>query len=178
MGLEFEICPYEGDEPPPELNEAPEKYALRTARLKALGVAGKFPESLVMAADTSVVLDGRIMGKPRDREDAVRMLIELSGRRHQVVTGCSFVFLKNEFFKEFVTCSMVWIASFPKEFIYAYVDTGEPLDKAGSYAIQGMGAFLIERIEGSYANVVGLPLFETINMLLTHGFLKGCFKKD
>jgi septum formation protein len=171
LGLEFAVCPYDGKEPSAGRNESPEDYALRIARLKAMGVAKSFPGSVVIGADTSVVLDGKIMGKPRDREDAICTLTELSGRRHQVVTGCSFVCLEKEFIQEFTVSSWVWIASFSREIINAYVDTGEPMDKAGSYAVQGMGAFMIEKIEGSYTNVVGLPLFETIDMLLKNGFL-------
>ena len=172
LGLAFAVCPYDGKEPPAESTESPEEYALRTARLKAMGVAGSYPGSVVIGADTIVVLEGKIMGKPRDREDAIYTLTELSGRRHQVVTGCSFICHEKEFMQEFTVSSWVWIASFSQEIIRAYVDTGEPMDKAGSYAVQGMGSFMIEKIEGSYTNVVGLPLYETIDLLLKNGFLK------
>jgi len=125
LGLEFEVCPSNAAEPPPEPGEAPEAYARRMARMKTLDVASLYPTATVLGADTIVVLPGHpdaiVLGKPADADDALRML--------------------------------------------------SPADKAGAYAIQGLGAFLVERVVGSYTNVVGLPVTEVSDILASYGII-------
>jgi septum formation protein len=125
---------------------------------KAKAVADRHPCSIIIAADTVGVLDGRPLGKPRDEDEARRMLGMLSGKCHTVVTG--FTILDTETGKAISKAveTKVYFRKLDSEEIKAYVRTGEPLDKAGAYAIQGMGALLVEKIEGDYYNVIGLPL--------------------
>ena len=120
----------------------------------------------VLGADTEVVLDGRYLGKPRDAADAARMLRELSGRTHEVVTGLALVDALSGREETLAVTTRVTMVAAGAEEIAAYVATGEPLDKAGAYAIQGRGALLVESVEGSWTNVVGLPI-ERIPTLLS-----------
>lgn len=139
----------------PLSREDPSDYVLRVARDKALAVPCSADE-LILAADTTVVLDSEILGKPLDTEDAVRMLSALQGRRHEVMTG---ICLRSG--SEIATdCAVtaVWFAAIPEEQLREYAASGEPMDKAGAYGIQGLASRYIERIEGSYSNVVGLPV--------------------
>ncbi len=165
LGLGFSIDPGEAEEPRPEPGEAPADYALRAARAKALPVAAAHPEAVILAADTIVVLDQDILGKPRDAADACAMLARLSGRIHQVVTGCCLVRPQGGE-KCFAVSSDVTMRRSHQAELAAYAATGEPLDKAGAYAIQGLGGFLVRRVEGSYTNVVGLPLSRVLEVLL------------
>jgi septum formation protein len=153
-GFEFVVRPATVDETP-LAGESPQACVERLARAKALAVeAGA--EDIVLGADTVVVIDGRILGKPADAADAERMLHALSGRQHEVITG---VCLRRQ---STVVCgsavTRVWFALLSPEEIGAYVASGEPMDKAGAYAIQGLASRYITRIEGSYTNVVGLPI--------------------
>lgn len=136
-------------------NELPQEYTMRLARMKAEEGASKFPGDVIISADTIVVIDGEILGKPSGREDAVRMLKKLSGREHEVITGLAVhghaVHVK-------AVHTLVKFRALTDEEISAYVMTGECDDKAGAYAVQGKGSLLIERINGDYYNVVGLPL--------------------
>jgi septum formation protein len=136
--------------------ETAERAAARLADQKAAEVALRHPASWVLAADTLVVLDGAILGKPRDEQDARRMLRLLSGRRHRVVTG---VRLRRGAERGWglVEESLVTVAPLSEEELTWYVATGEPRDKAGAYAVQGLGARFIEAVEGSFTNVMGLP---------------------
>ena len=145
--------------------EPPEEHVLRLAEAKALDVGNQYPDRWVIAADTIVYVDHSVLGKPKDREEAKKMLRRLSGKEHWVLTGFSVHHLekgKGDLqavqtavkVKELTPVEMEW-----------YVKTGEPFDKAGAYAIQGIGSFMIESIKGSYTNVVGLPLCELIQML-------------
>jgi len=176
LGLEFEICPSNAAEPPPLPGEKSEAYARRMARLKTLDVAVLYPEAAVLGADTIVVLPQAggpeaILGKPADAADALRMLKRLSGRPHQVVTGCCLCLPgAAEPICLAVATEVVMRRSSDAE-LRAYVATGEPGDKAGAYAIQGLGAFLVERVSGSYTNVVGLPVTECAALLLEHGVI-------
>jgi septum formation protein len=180
LGLDFAIDPARGEEPLPEPGEAPEAYAMRMARAKAGEVALRHPGTVVLGADTIVVLDGEgtegregnpaapaILGKPADREDGLRMLRCLSGRVHRVVTGCCLILPdRPDSAILFRAVTKVAMPRLRDPAIQAYLATGEPDDKAGAYAIQGLGGFLVERIEGSYSNVVGLPLWEVLERLL------------
>ena len=155
IGLEFEIYKPDVDESKLD-NELPEDLCLRLSRLKAKSVAEKFPDLIIIAADTIVVIDKKILGKPHDREDAFRMLKTLQGREHEVITGVS-VALNTKVISH-AEHTIVKFISMSDEEIREYISTGECDDKAGAYAIQGKGATLIERINGDYFNVVGLPL--------------------
>ncbi len=156
LGLTFEIRPAEVDESLLP-GESPYDAAERLAREKAARVASGLGEnSLVVAADTVVVLDGRPLGKPGDRLDAMQMLRALAGRRHDVVTGLAVVSSGRIFSGREVT--HVDFAPMTEEEIAAYAASGEPDDKAGAYALQGIGGVFIERVEGSPSNVIGLPV--------------------
>ena len=137
-------------------DELPEDHVLRLARAKAQAVAR--PGELVLAADTVVVLEGRILGKPADPADAQQMLSSLAGREHDVYTGVALFEPDRDTLVSATDRSEVRIAALDEDEISWYVSTGEPLDKAGSYAIQGLGALFVERVVGNYTNVVGLPL--------------------
>lgn len=134
----------------------PEELTVRNASAKAMAVAAQWPDFPVLGADTVVSLDGHIYGKPGGREDAVRMLSELSGRTHQVTTGMALAVGGRVFTDAAVT--EVRFAPLSEAEILAYVESGEPLDKAGAYAIQGKAAVFVESLHGSFSNVVGLPL--------------------
>ncbi len=184
-GLSFEILPGSTPEPRPLPEEPPEKYTIRAARDKAEEAVQTLQERrdppntpdtvVILAADTSVVLGDDILGKPEDRKDAERMLASLCGgvrRTHRVVTGCCLLVLKKEKpveVNELAVSTEVTMAEQTAEAIAAYAATGEPLDKAGAYAIQGQGGFLVESIRGSYTNVVGLPLAEVLEALQAWG---------
>jgi septum formation protein len=130
--------------------------AERLARVKAAAAAAGEPEALVVAADTLVILEGEALGKPRDRGDARRMLAALSGRAHEVVTGVACA-LGDRIVSGRETTSVVFAPMSPAE-IEEYAETGEPDDKAGAYALQGIGGLFVERVDGSPSNVVGLPV--------------------
>jgi septum formation protein len=168
MGLEAEVIPSKVFEDFVQA-ESPRDHALRLAEAKAREVAGKYPDRWVVAADTIVCINGSILGKPKSREEAVEMLRRLSGQEHRVLTGFSVCHSeKGESDKEAVQTVVRMKPLTPAE-IEWYVQTGEPFDKAGGYAIQGAGSFMIESIQGSYTNVVGLPLCELIQMLTRLG---------
>jgi len=152
--------------------EDPEVYAQRVARAKAEFALEQVARRAlrarpVLAADTIVVLDERIIGKPDDAEDAARILAALSGRAHRVISVV-VVGLKEQL-ETRMSVSSVWMRALAPEEIRRYVATGEPLDKAGAYAVQGRAAAFIERIEGSYTGIVGLPLAETVLLLRRFG---------
>lgn len=140
----------------PGAGEPPEETVLRLAREKAAAQAA--PGELVLAADTVVVIDGELLGKPRDPEDARRMLARIAGREHTVLTGVALEEPGRNRRTSALESSRVRMTALTHEEIEWYVATGEPLDKAGSYAIQGLGALLVEEVHGNYTNVVGLPL--------------------
>lgn len=167
IGVSFDTQPADVDETP-RVNEAASDYVERLAREKALAVARHSFGAWVIGSDTSVVLDGHILGKPRDRADACETLKRLSGQVHQVMTG---VALANG--SDCHTCLVTTDVRFRRladEEIAAYVDSGEPMDKAGSYGIQGLGGIFVEELRGSYSAVVGLPLQETAALLADAGF--------
>ena len=153
-GIAFAVRAAEVDETPLEA-ERPGPYVRRLAREKALAVEAA-PNEIVLAADTTVVSHGELLAKPADAADARRMLGLLSGRRHEVLTG---ICLRRG---EDLLCdhasTAVWFAPLSEAEIDAYVESGEPMDKAGAYAIQGLASKFVERIEGCYFNVMGLPV--------------------
>ena len=145
--------------------ETPQDHVIRLAEAKVQDVAYRYPDRWVIAADTIVYIDGSILGKPKNREEAKGMLDRLNGQEHWVMTGFSVCHLeKGKSDKEAVQTSVKVKALTSAEMDW-YVRTGEPFDKAGGYAIQGIGSFIIESIRGSYSNVVGLPLCELLQML-------------
>lgn len=166
-GFKFDIIPAEIDESPRQ-NETPYDYVLRLSLEKAQAVKSDLP---VLGADTVVSIGGALLGKPVDREDAFKMLKRLVGRTHLVHTGVSIVYgTKRE---SIVTATEVIFINATDEQLLNYIDSGEPMDKAGAYGIQGQGAFLIESINGSYSGVVGLPVEETIQLLTKFGLVVG-----
>jgi septum formation protein len=167
-GISFEVRPGEIDESYLE-GEAPESHALRLAAEKARDVAGSAPGRFFIGADTIVVSRGEVMGKPKDTADAERMLRKLSGTAHEVITGFSvFDRETGQDISEAVKTQVFFKPLRPDE-IHAYIATGCPFDKAGAYAIQGNAAYMIRKIEGSYTNVVGLPLCEVVEALRSLG---------
>ena len=154
-GLAFEVIPSQVEEIlPPGLS--PTKSAEYLAAIKATDISREHPGALIIAADTIVVIDDEILGKPRGKADAARMLRLLSGREHRVITGVCL--LKNTATRVFSQVTYVRFYPLGEDTIEAYVQTGEPMDKAGAYGIQGKGALLVEQIAGDYCNVVGLPV--------------------
>lgn len=149
--------------------ESAQEYVLRLARDKAAAVCRKHPGAYVMGSDTVVVLDGVCLGKPGNADQAVAMLQSLSDRWHQVLTGVAVAGPGGS--AEVLSVSDVRFAALPGDWIADYVARGEPMDKAGSYAIQGEAAAWIPRLEGSYSGVMGLPLFETAGLLRQFGLL-------
>lgn len=165
VGIEFRVAPAAVDESALE-GEGAADYVERVAIAKALAVRERFPDTPVLAADTAVVLDHRIFGKPRDRADAVEMLCTLGGRTHEVLSG---VALAGDRVDYRLNLSRVSFRAIGADEAAAYWETGEPADKAGAYAVQGLAAAFIERIEGSYSGIMGLPLFETLALLRAAG---------
>jgi len=164
VGLDFEVIP-SGVVEDFVNTESPREHVLRLAEAKAMEVASKYPDRWVVAADTIVYINGSILGKPKSREEAAEMLRRLSGREHRVLTGFSVCYLEKRNNDKEAVQTMVRMKPLTPVEIEWYVHTGEPLDKAGGYAIQGIGSFMIESIQGSYTNVVGLPICELIQML-------------
>lgn len=166
-GLDFEVRPPSGDEPDME-GTAPNEAVGQLARKKCLEVAEAVcVNTLVIAADTMVCLDGQMMGKPRSREEAISMLSALSGKGHTVFTGIALALGGN--IKSESQRTDVFFRELADREIQKYVDTGEPMDKAGAYGAQGLGALFIRKIEGDYYNVVGLPLCRLSEMLSEMG---------
>jgi septum formation protein len=153
------------DRPGGECNAQAES-SIALARLKALAVFERSGDAWVLGADTMVVLGNTILGKPGDKEESRSMLQLLSGREHHVVTGFQILYPSGESAHSEAVTTRVRVKGLSSDEIDAYIRTGEPFGKAGSYAIQGKGAFMIESIRGSYTNVVGLPICELIKALL------------
>jgi septum formation protein len=166
LGLEFRVQPADIDEQL-RAGELPQPFVERLALEKARAVAGGHPDALVLGSDTIVVVDAHVLGKPRDREDALRMLTLLSGREHEVLSAVALVGPKAEAVSTQI--SRVRFRRLSDEEMNAYWASGEPQDKAGAYAIQGLGAIFIEHLAGSYSGVMGLPLFETTRLLREAG---------
>jgi septum formation protein len=163
LGLSFEVVPSTVPETPAS-GESAEDFARRVAREKAMEVAGRCPGACVLAADTIVVVDGLVLGKPSDRADARRMLQVLSGRTHLVLTAVAVVDSSGKHTEALVSSEVAFRPLSAGE-IDAYLDTDEPYDKAGAYAVQGSARRFITAVRGSYTNVVGLPLDEVRRLL-------------
>jgi septum formation protein len=171
LGVDFTVETSGVDEGALALKGPPEARAVASAQAKACAVAGRCLNRWVLGADTMVVLDGEIFGKPGNKRDAAQMLRRLSGRVHRVVTGIALCRRKGEAWEEWADheVTLVRMGALTEADIAAYVDSGEPMDKAGAYGIQEKGAFLVQSVEGCYFNVVGLPLRKTGLLLLKAG---------
>ena len=171
-GLTFRVLTADVDETPTVTE--PAAVVEELSRRKAEAVRKMRPseaEAIVVAADTIVALDGEILGKPKDEDDAVRMLRELSGRTHEVYTGVTVLQVPGTERVTFSNCTRVTFYRLSEEDIRDYVASGEPMDKAGSYGIQGLGVRFVERIKGDYNNVVGFPLAHFLRVLSERGEL-------
>lgn len=174
-GINFLVVPSQIDESKIWMKK-PEEYVKKLAEAKANDVAYKYPDSWVIGADTIVVIGDAILGKPRSIDDARNMLLRLSGQTHQVYTGFAICCKARERLFSQIVKTDVLFKNLSEEEIQWYIHTPEPFDKAGAYAIQGMGTFLVRSIHGSYTNVVGLPVCEVIEFLIKEGLLG--FKKN
>jgi septum formation protein len=169
-GLKFSVIPSSIDEARIPLS-SPETYVRILSEAKADDISKKYPEKWVIGADTIVLKNKDILGKPGSRDEARSMLKQLSGQTHQVLTGYAICCKsKNRMFSETVKTDVLF-KNLTHEEIEWYVHTEEPFDKAGSYAIQGLGTFLVKSINGSYTNVVGLPVCEVIEFLIKEGVI-------
>jgi septum formation protein len=171
--IPFEIIPATIDEQPLAA-ELPTAYVQRLALAKAESVALQYPDALVLGADTTVTIDGLILGKPQSLDDARQMLSRLCGREHEILTGVAVVAGRmtervGDRCAQAMGSSRVLMRHFTAATIEWYIATGEPMDKAGAYAVQGLGGALVERVQGSYTNAVGLPLTETLSLLHRFG---------
>ncbi len=164
IGLDFDEVPSDVKENFID-GESPKDHVLRLAEAKARRVAEVYPNRWVVGADTVVSIDGMILGKPQTDREAYQMLIALSGRDHVVITGVSLCHGARGKGHTMAVETVVRIKNLDPGEITWYIGTGEPFGKAGGYAIQGIGAFMVQRIEGSYTNVVGLPLCEFLEVL-------------
>jgi septum formation protein len=165
-GSDVEEIPQDGEAPTDYVNRVTlDKARVGVVRARERGLA----PGLVLAADTEVVIDGEALGKPRDAAAATRMLIRLSGRSHEVLSAVAVATSETRI-EIRQTRSTIWLKTLDPVELRRYVSTGEPLDKAGAYAIQGLGALFVTRIEGSYSAVMGLPLYETGELLRGSGF--------
>jgi septum formation protein len=172
-GIPFEIIPSMIDEHPLR-DEQAAAYVRRLALAKAESVAQHHTEAVVLGADTTVTIDGLILAKPQSLDDARQMLHRLCGREHEILTGVAVVAGKmagrvGDRSAQAMVASRVLMRHFTAATIEWYIATGEPVDKAGAYAVQGLGGALVEWIEGSYTNAVGLPLAETLALLRRFG---------
>ncbi|MBC8232041.1 septum formation inhibitor Maf [bacterium] len=164
VGLDFEVIPSNFDESR-VCTSNPTESAQQAAIAKAIAVAKKLSEGIVIGADTIVVSAGEVMGKPKDQSDAVKMLKQLSGKKHEVITGVALVNARDN--REYVwsEATSVWFRKLSDIEIKEYVESRHPMDKAGAYGIQGRAAAFVEKIEGCYFNVVGLPLASLVAKL-------------
>lgn len=156
IGVKFEIHKAEGEEK--IASSIPEEAVKELSLQKAKEVSGKYDGDVIIGADTVVAVDGQILGKPADRADAVRMLRLLQGKEHQVITGVTVILKESGKTVNFAEVTKVHVFPMTEEQIEQYIETGEPMDKAGAYGIQGKFAVYVSGIEGDYNNVVGLPV--------------------
>ena len=168
LGLDFTIAIPHVDEKTRH-GEHPENFCRRISMDKAAIASHDYPDALIIAADTIVVIDGKILGKPHDKKEALAYLSLLAGRMHEVYTGYTIMYKGEN--KTRVIRTRVHFRAMSKEEILWYIATGEPLDKAGAYAVQGIGSIFVDRLEGSYTNVIGLPLSDLYYDLKVFGIV-------
>jgi len=176
LGLRFEIMPSHVNESFME-GEMPREHVLRLSEVKTEKAAAAHPDAWVMGADTIVIINGEVLGKPRAPDEAKEMLGKLSGRVHTVFTGFTVTRRSTDILIRDAVESSVRFREIPDDEMAWYIGSEEPYDKAGGYAVQGMGAFFIKEIHGSYTNVMGLPLCEVVDVLKGIGaidFTGGC----
>jgi septum formation protein len=172
LGIEFTVITADIEEIPNH-GEPSETFAKRMARAKTMAVARANPDCWVIGADTVVTLqDGTILGKPGNEDEAMIMLNLLNNATHRVMTGMCLCCQDLAIETTLIETTKVTLMDVPEEALRAYVQTGEPLDKAGAYGIQGLGSFLVRSINGSCTNVIGLPIDRLIALLLTHQIIK------
>ena len=171
VGLTFDVVE-SGVEETGDSNGSSDTLVKRWAVEKASAVSEKYPGCWVLAADTIVVLEGRVFGKPCNSDEAAAMLRDLSGRVHEVISGLCLAHRDRDILRVDSVKTRVRFKHLTEAEIQAYLNTGEPMDKAGAYGIQGMGAFLVRSVNGSYTSVVGLPLCETLEWLLQEGVVE------
>lgn len=172
LGLRFRLIEPKADETAvlrsnPSLS--PRRFAIACARAKALSAADDVREGLIIGVDTVVVLNGRVMGKPRDRAEARRMLTALSGRVHRVVSGVAIARMPDRRIRSAAEATRVAFRQLEPDEIERYIATREPYDKAGAYGIQEQAAVFVERVEGCYTNVIGLPVRLVLDLLAESG---------
>lgn len=170
LGIPFSIIPPDIDETR-RPDETPREFALRISYEKANKVGMLFPDKWIIGADTIVVYKGRVLGKPSGEGDAFRMLQLLKGKWHKVITGFCVLNLSRDIIYRDAVETRVFMKDLIDQEIMKYISTSEPLDKAGSYAVQGKGGYMVKEIKGSYSNVVGLPICEVAEILLSLGIL-------
>ncbi len=175
-GLDFEVV-QSGVEEIRRKGESARDYAVRMAREKALDVSAKCDHAMVLAADTIVECEGKILEKPGSADEARAMLRMLSGRTHTVVTGFALA-QHGDIVEDGATLSSVTFRDLTADEIEVYIETGEPFDKAGAYGIQGLGGGFIAHVEGSRENVMGLPTHEVVEALKRHGVAKSNYGSD
>lgn len=164
LGMAFRVNPSHIREPDRMPDETPSRYVVRLARMKARETAAKYSSGMIIGADTAVVLDNALLGKPVSRDDAGKMLSLLSGRWHEVLSGLCLFNCRQKRSRSDVSVSRVHFRRLGADEIEWYLDTGEYRDKAGAYAVQGFASLFIDRIEGCYFNIVGFPVatFESL----------------
>jgi septum formation protein len=170
LGLQYSSQPADIDETPIS-GEKPIDFAKRMATTKAQAIASIHPEAFVLAADTIVVLGEQIIGKPENTEAALATLQSLQGKTHRVITGLTLLCLGEDCKETLYESTEVCFNIFTDEILRAYIATKEPLDKAGSYGVQGKGGFLVHHIHGSCSNAIGLPMATCIQLLLKHSVI-------
>ncbi len=170
LGLTFTCLPADIDETP-KTGETPIALALRLALTKAETIAEQHPQAYVIGSDTVVTLNDQILGKPADAAHALDILRSLQGKTHQVITGLSLTCLQDTCSDNLSRTTSVTFSAFSDSILRAYIKTGEPMDKAGAYGIQGKGSFLVRTIQGSCSNVIGLPVNTCTSLLLQYGVI-------
>jgi septum formation protein len=170
LGISFSIIPPDIDEERKK-DESPRDFVLRMSEEKARKVGDHFPDKWVIGADTVVVSRGKVLGKPKDEEDAFETLKGLRGKWHKVITGYCVLNASKDIMSCDAVETKVLVRDMSDEEIIRYIKTSEPLGKAGSYAVQGKGGYMVKEIRGSYSNVVGLPICEVAEVLLSLGVL-------
>ncbi|MCX5799380.1 MAG: Maf family protein [Proteobacteria bacterium] len=170
LGISFSIIPPDIDERRKK-DEPPKEFVLRISHEKAHKVGSHFPDKWVIGADTIVVYKNRVLGKPKGEKEAFRMLTTLRGKWHRVITGYCVLNMSKQIMYRDAVETKVFVRDLSDEEIIRYIKTSEPLGKAGSYAVQGRGGYMVKEIKGSYTNVVGLPICEVAEVLLSLGVL-------
>ena len=171
LGLNFISMPATIDETP-QTDEPPDTFVTRLATAKAEFIGKSHPQAFVIGADTIVAIQNKIIGKPDTPDQALQILQQLQGTSHRVVTGLCLHCPAISLTTSIVKTTIVTFGSFPDTVLKAYIDTGEPMDKAGAYGLQGTGEFLVEKIVGSCSNAIGLPTNDLVGLLLTHEIIR------